>query len=686
MIRQSASVTKIMSIEVPEELREIPAWLIWRFEQVEGEARPRKVPSWADGMRRYGANGDRNDRERLTTFATARAAAAEKGFEGVGFAPLPGCGYTFLDFDNCVGVDGSLPPEIEQIVGRTYAEYSPSGKGIRAALKGDLGNRKSKATYDQYGFETFSSSGFVTFTGNILPVSDLVVGPNYIAPAGDDVRNLCENRFRTSQPQVEADPEDFMIGREPRLGLSVEQMEELLSALDPNMSRDDWIRIGLALHHEGQGDDTGFELWDEWSSDGATYPGTEGLRTQWDSFDRRKGQRRRQVTMATVIKMAKDAGYRAPKWEADNLRHLVEEELEKLPQVDGVRTPEGFSGKFPIYSAGDPILHQPCEWYIKGVIPKADLIVLYGASGSGKSFVALDMAAAIAQGVPWQGHRVNKANAVIIAAEGAGGVGKRIRAYCKRHGINEADFDIGVINVPPDVIKDVDIAELAKALKAVAADIFVIDTFAQVTPGKNENSSEDMGRALGNIRTLTQVTGATALIVHHAGKDAARGARGWSGIRAAADAELEVSANDSGRLLKITKMKDGDDNLAWGFHLNVIDLGVDFDGDPETSCVVEYVPAPQRKNKSDGPTGARQRDIMNRARQCGAGTSEGALTQDVIDACVELIPFEPQPAEGSKGRRDQRRTSVKRALDRLCEQGHLKTHHDRLYLPSVAPS
>jgi hypothetical protein len=294
------------AVEVPEELRELSSWLIWRFEQYEGEPKARKIPYWADGSRRHGQQGGSVDRARLTTFVAARDAAVRMGYDGVGFAPLPGCGYTFLDFDNCVDVDGSLPTEIEQIVGRTYAEYSPSGKGIRAALKGDLGNRKSKATEDQYGFETFSSSGFVTFTGNILPVSDLVVGPNYIAPAGDDVRNLCENRFRTSQPQVEADPEDFMLGREPRLGLSVEQMEELLSALDPDMGRDDWIRVGMALHHETDGDDTGFELWDEWSSDGAIYPGTQGLRTQWDSFERRAGQRRRQVTMASVIKMVKD--------------------------------------------------------------------------------------------------------------------------------------------------------------------------------------------------------------------------------------------------------------------------------------------------------------------------------------------------------------------------------------------
>ena len=672
----------LTAVEVPEELRELSSWLIWRFEQYEDEPKARKIPYYPLGGRRHGKQGSPEDLAKLTTFALARDAAARRGMDGVGFALTQEAGIVALDFDNCVA-DGVVDPIVANLVRNTYAEYSPSGKGVRAFFWGDLGNRKCFSKDHAFAVETFTSSGFVTVTGNMLPWVDLLGTENRIATLPAKVEQYCLQRFGSVKPQASSDPADVLDTFAPKIGLTLDESYDLLQQLDPDMPRHDWMRVAMALSHEYSHSEEAFDLWNDWSSYGSSYSSYENTRYQWNSLEGRGGFK--PITMASVIKMAKDAGYRAPKWEADNLRHLVEEELEKLSRVDGVRTPEDFSGKFPIYAAGDPILHQPCEWHIKGVIPKADLIVLYGASGSGKSFVALDMAAAIAQGVSWQGHRVNKANAVIIAAEGAGGVGKRIRAYCKRHGINEADFDLGVINVPPDVIKDVDIAELAKALKAVAADIFVIDTFAQVTPGANENSSEDMGRALGNIRTLTLVTGATALIVHHAGKDAARGARGWSGIRAAADAELEVSANDSVRLLKITKMKDGDDNLAWGFHLNVIDLGVDFDGDPETSCVVEYVPAPQKKNKADGPKGARQMDIMNRARQCGAGTSAGALTQDVIDACVELIPFEPQPAEGSKGRRDQRRTSVKRALDRLCEQGHLKTHHDRLYLPSVAP-
>ena len=113
---------KRLSLEVPEELRSVPAWLIWRFEKYNSEPKPRKVPYWTDGTIRHGQQGSPTDRTRLTTFAAARDAAARMGYDGVGFAPLPDFGYTFLDFDYCVGPNGEIPNDIERIIVRTYAE------------------------------------------------------------------------------------------------------------------------------------------------------------------------------------------------------------------------------------------------------------------------------------------------------------------------------------------------------------------------------------------------------------------------------------------------------------------------------------------------------------------------------------------------------------------------------------
>ncbi len=343
-------------------------------------------------------------------------------------------------------------------------------------------------------------------------------------------------------------------------------------------------------------------------------------------------------------------------------------------------TPEGYTGKFRIYHVSDPDLHKPLEWFIKGVLPKSDLIVLYGASGSGKSFVAFDMAAAVARGIAWQGCRVKRAKVVFVVAEGAGGMRNRVDAYCQHHGLKPADLDIGLVLAAPNVLDNDDVSELAKSIKLSGADIFVVDTFAQVTPGANENSGEDMGLALRNVRAITEATGATALIVHHAGKDATRGARGWSGIKAAADAEIEISVSDSVRLIALTKLKDGDDSKRWSFRLATVTLGTDSDGDPISSCVVEYVNMPTAVSAAPrGPKGGIQKRVLDTARACGAATPDGALSTAVIDAAVSAIPYDPTPADG--GKRDQRRTHVGRALRSLCEGEFLVTVGERVFVP-----
>src|SRR5690606_41414221 len=44
------------------------------------------------------------------------------------------------------------------------------------------------------------------------------------------------------------------------------QLGSLLDGLDPDMARDDWYRVGMAIHHETGGSEAGFKLWHDWSS------------------------------------------------------------------------------------------------------------------------------------------------------------------------------------------------------------------------------------------------------------------------------------------------------------------------------------------------------------------------------------------------------------------------------------
>ena len=646
------------AIEAPSELRLLQGWLLYRLEQPEGADKPLKVPYYADGGRRAGRQGSPEDRAKLVTFAAAKAAAARRGMNGVGLAMLPEWDFSVLDFDNCVGPSGELPREVADIAHHTYSEYSPSGKGIHAFVRGNYGDRKSPSRGNEFGFETFSNSGFLTFTGNVLFEVDVTGMHDTISDLDVKVAPLCAKRFTSSAPAALTD--DFMAGYEPRLGLTPERMAELVNALDPDMGRDDWIRVGMALHHESDGDDTGFDLWDEWSAGGATYPGTEGLRTQWDSFTRRQGPGRRQTTMASVIKMVKDASRVSVSTTPEHILAMAGQIAADRP----AKAPAGRFGPVPIFELSQL---PPTDWLIKGVLPSAQLYSIYGASGSGKTFVALDLGFSIAMGRPWRGCRVARGRVVVIAAEGGTGIGKRGEAYARHHGIDLETVDLHVITAAPNFLEEMDVAEVIGEIRALGDVVAVfVDTVAQVSPGANENTSEDMGRVLASMRLIAETTGALVVAVHHAGKDPTKGARGWSGFRAAMDGQMEVTRHENGsRELRLDKMKDGEDGLRWGFKLEVVDVGIDNDGDTVTSCVAVEADLPQEASGGErkdvvryGNTERHVLEIIELHHRAASDVALGLLT----DQCVAAL------AVPEAGKRDIRRQSVQRAITSLAKR------------------
>lgn len=86
--------------------------------------------------------------------------------------------------------------------------------------------------------------------------------------------------------------------------LNIEQLRVLLNSLDPNMGREKWITVLMAVSHETGGSAEGFELIDAWSRGGKTYPGSSALLVQWKSFRPVP----KPYTAGTLITMAKNTG------------------------------------------------------------------------------------------------------------------------------------------------------------------------------------------------------------------------------------------------------------------------------------------------------------------------------------------------------------------------------------------
>jgi hypothetical protein len=319
----------------------------------------------------------------------------------------------------------------------------------------------------------------------------------------------------------------------------------------------------------------------------------------------------------------------------------------------------GVKLKFAVIPANEFADRPAPQWIVKGVIPRAELVVLFGESGSGKSFVALDLGAAIAQGIPWRGRKVKQGRIAYIAAEGSGGFRNRLKAYQQVTNTDLSDFAFGVIPAAPNLLEKAEAIEVAKAVIAWGrADLIIIDTLAQTMPGGNENGGEDMGKILAHCKGIYRATGATVMLIHHSGKDATKGARGWSGLRAAADAEIEVQKGEGTRLIRVSKQKDGDDSLEWGFNLDIVQIGVDEDGEAVTSCAV--MEAEIQAKSTRRKLGAVEKIVAEVVGEIGLAQTEGIEIKAVIyEAARRMAP----PTEG---KRDTRKQHARRALLALC--------------------
>jgi hypothetical protein len=323
----------------------------------------------------------------------------------------------------------------------------------------------------------------------------------------------------------------------------------------------------------------------------------------------------------------------------------------------------------------DEFLDSPkLEWWVKDLLPKAGLGILYGASGSGKTFFHLDLMLAIAQGRIWNGHNVSPGRVVVIVAEGAAGMKGRLDAYGRVNSVDWAELPFKIIQDVPDLRTDG--PALARAIEAAGgADIILVDTLAQTTPGVDENSSEGMGAVIGKCIELHAETGALVLLVSHTGKDHAKGVRGWSGLRAAADVEIEISAQGEIRVARVTKLKDGRDGAQYAFRLVPVELDPDDEGGEVSSCVIEFMTGPV-KLRSKEPTGKNERIALRAARELADFDDEPIPQKSVIDLAISKMA-KPE------GPRDQRRQQIVRALSSLAEKDFLRLTNDGVIMPHL---
>lgn len=261
---------------------------------------------------------------------------------------------------------------------------------------------------------------------------------------------------------------------------------------------------------------------------------------------------------------------------------------QQTPATEPTTAPPAKSSlHFELFHTVTPELDRPA--LVEGLLERGAMSVVYGESNSGKTFFALDVTLHIALAQDWHGRRVQGGAVVYVAAEGGGAIRKRLAAFRKHHGLDGREIPFALVPCPVNLLNpNADTTPLIELIASVeratgAAPVcVVIDTLSRALGGGNENAPDDMGAFVRNVDRIRSATGAHLLIVHHSGKDKAKGARGHSSLRAATDTEIEIAD----QIARATKQRDMEAGRPIGFELVPVEIGQDSYGASVTSCIV----------------------------------------------------------------------------------------------------
>lgn len=348
---------------------------------------------------------------------------------------------------------------------------------------------------------------------------------------------------------------------------TLRDLRSALTALRAD-ERELWIAVGSALRGLG---DAGRALWLEWSQ---TSPKWEPRAAQtWDTL------RNDRTGFRAVFTRAQAAGWVNPLAGSPAAATKPRTTGDAFTWGDDMTSPQNL---------------RPSEWTIRKVLPTECTGLVYGAWGTCKTFVLIDMAGCIANGIDWHGKKTQAGTVFYLAGEGHGGFARRMAAWEAGNGASMARV---AFRTMPEVRKPDELAAVADEIERLASErgtprLIVLDTLFTALDGGDENSGRDMGEVFRAMRDLRDRFRCAVIAVHHTGHDGDR-ARGHSSMPAGVDVQFflkrKKGPGDSTALeLANPKQKDGKEHAPLFLTTELVPIPglLDEEGEQESSLVI----------------------------------------------------------------------------------------------------
>src|ERR1700734_2870056 len=244
--------------------------------------------------------------------------------------------------------------------------------------------------------------------------------------------------------------------------------------------------------------------------------------------------------------------------------------------------------RFPLVPFHQIKISAGASYLVKGLVPRAGLVVVWGPPKCGKSFLTFDLSMHVALGWEYRGRRVKQGCVVYCALEGAQGFRARVEAFRREKLAGETPsppFHLmaSALNL---------VADQAAFLEALHTQLgeekpvaVVIDTLNRSLAG-SESDDKDMAAYVRAADAIRDAFDCAVVIVHHCGHNGER-PRGHSSLIGAVDAQIAVKRDAAENIVATLELsKDGEAGAEIVSRLVPVEVGRDEDREPITSCVI----------------------------------------------------------------------------------------------------
>lgn len=630
---------------IPASLKKRPQWLLWQYES-DGK-RWTKVPKQSNGRHASTKNPDT-----WATFDKVRDEYQTGEFDGIGIVLVNGL--FGIDFDHVL--DANRNPEawadevLRQFPG-TYVERSPSGDGLHLFGLGELvecgkagpGNRLE--CYDQKSPRYFTMTGHEFRSG--YDVTEQQEGQNWLHEHyySQSTEPIDSNVVELVQPQGKVLTDDEIIERASHIG-DGERFRKLFydgHCVDhPSASEADLALCNMFARFTRDADQI-----DGLFRRSALY------REKWNE-PHTAGQTYGETTISKALT-------------GENAAKQVEA---AVPRTGGfVRAADAMAESTTV------------DWLIDGVMEQGTSCMLFGASGSGKSFVAIDWSCCIATGTDWHDQEVEPGAVFYIVGEGQKGFNRRLFAWEKANDVSLQTAPLYLWQCPVPLSDPTSVKQLADDIAKVASEnvpprMIVIDTLARNIGGADENSNRDMGVLMNLLDVHLRIRfNASVVIVHHSGNGDKDRLRGASGLTGAVDYEYRVDKKGDDRSLVCKKNKEGEEGAEYQFRIERVPLD-----DGMSSAALVMLDATSKKAagaKLRSPSRTCLSVLANMADACGVVPGDELRKADGFCAPGLIVPKEKWKEESINAgitkstSDDAKRKAFERAFDQLVNEANL---------------